>query len=287
MNLELDCRQLKKEALLKLKEKIKDEALQPVLAIIQVGSIDASNIYIRNKRKAADEIGIATTLCAFPEDVRQEQLLQKIDELNIDTNVNGIFIQLPIPNHLDEAELINRIDPKKDVDGLTTMNLGNLVSGKPLLTPCTPNAVMDILEQLNCDITGKKVVIIGRSRLVGKPLFHLLLQKDATITLCHSKTENLKEHTLTADILITAAGTKKNLITADMVKDDAIIIDVSIIRDEQNKLHGDVDYEAVKEKVTYVTPVPGGVGQLTVLELMKNTVKANEIQKQYTLTKKR
>lgn len=287
MSLKLDCRQLKKEELLKLKEKIKKEALQPVLAIIQVGSVDASNIYIRNKRKAADEIGIATTLCSFPEDVCQEQLLQKIDELNIDPNVNGIFIQLPIPAHLDEAELINRIDPKKDVDGLTTMNLGNLVSGKPLLTPCTPNAVMDILEQLNCDITGKKVVIIGRSRLVGKPLFHLLLQKDATITLCHSKTENLKEYTLNADILITAAGTKKNLITADMVKEDAIIIDVSIIRDEQNKLHGDVDYETVKEKVTYVTPVPGGVGQLTVLELMKNTVQAQEIQKQYTLTKKR
>lgn len=287
MSLKLDCRQLKKEELLKLKEKIKKEALQPVLAIIQVGSVDASNIYIRNKRKAADEIGIATILCSFPEDVCQEQLLQKIDELNIDPNVNGIFIQLPIPAHLDEAELINRIDPKKDVDGLTTMNLGNLVSGKPLLTPCTPNAVMDILEQLNCDITGKKVVIIGRSRLVGKPLFHLLLQKDATITLCHSKTENLKEYTLNADILITAAGTKKNLITADMVKEDAIIIDVSIIRDEQNKLHGDVDYETVKEKVTYVTPVPGGVGQLTVLELMKNTVQAQEIQKQYTLTKKR
>ena len=286
MNSNLDCRQLKKEALLKLKEKIEKEALQPVLAIIQVGSVDASNIYIRNKRKAADEIGITTTLCSFEEDVDQETLLRKIEELNENPNINGIFIQLPIPSHLDEVELINHIDPKKDVDGLTTMNLGNLVSGEPLLTPCTPNAVMDILEALDCDITGKNVTIIGRSRLVGKPLFHLLLQKDATITMCHSKTENLKEHTLNADILITAAGTKKNLITADMVKEDAIIIDVSIIRDEQNQLHGDVDYDTVKEKVNYVTPVPGGVGQLTVLELMKNTVKANEIQKTYTLKKK-
>lgn len=290
MNLELDCRKLKKDKLLELKEQIEKEMLHPVLAIIQVGSLDASNIYIRNKRKAADEIGIETKLYKFDEEVSTEELCSVIEKLNQSDEVNGIFIQLPLPKHLDENFLIDHIDPNKDVDGLTTINLGKLMNHDNSLVPCTPSAVMDIIDSLNYDLTGKKAVIIGRSRLVGMPLFHLLLKRNATVTICHSKTKNLKDYTSQADILITAAGTKINLVTEDMVKSGAVIIDVSIIRDENNQLHGDVDYDLVKEKVSYITPVPGGVGQLTVLELMKNTVKAKEIQKRkergsYTLKK--
>lgn len=279
MKFDLDCRELKKQKLLELKEKIQSFQFQPVLAILQVGNLDASNIYIRNKRKAASNIGIETRLYQFPESVTNEQLITRIEELNHREEINGIFLQLPIPSHLDETILINCIDAQKDVDGLTTTNLGKLVTQEDGLTPCTPNAVIDIIDALNYDLTGKNVVLIGRSRLVGIPLFHLLLKRNATIDVCHSKTGNLKEHTIHADVLITAAGTKKNLITADMVKEDAIVIDVSIIRDENNQLCGDVDYENVKEKVSYLTPVPGGVGQLTVLELMKNTVKAKILQK--------
>ncbi|HIU22461.1 MAG TPA: bifunctional 5,10-methylenetetrahydrofolate dehydrogenase/5,10-methenyltetrahydrofolate cyclohydrolase [Candidatus Fimihabitans intestinipullorum] len=275
----VDCRLLKKKKLEELKELIKDIDTPPVLAIIQVGNVDASNIYIRNKRKAAEMIGIQTQLYHFEENVTEEDLKRQIKRLNEDEQVNGIFIQLPIPRHLNEKLLIDEIDPIKDVDGLTTYNLGNLISGQEGLTPCTPNAVIDILDELHCDMTGQNVVVIGRSRLVGLPLFHLLLQRHATIDVCHSKTKDLKAHTIRADILVTAAGTQKNLITEDMVKKGSIIIDVSIIRDENNKLCGDVDYHNVVKKVSYITPVPGGVGQLTVLELMKNTMKAYQLQK--------
>ncbi len=256
-----------------LKVKLKTMTKIPTLAVIQVGNDESSNSYIKAKRKVAEEIGINFLHFKY-EEASNEEIITKITELNADGTVHGILIQLPLPKNLNEDLIINNIDPKKDVDGLTNINLGKLMSDQEGMTPCTPTGIMELLTAYRVNLEGKHAVIIGRSRLVGKPLLHLLLNQNATVTICHSKTKNLKDITSQADILIVAVG-KPRFVTRDMVKENSIIIDVGINR-ENNILVGDVDFDQVINKVTLITPVPKGVGPMTVIELMKNTIKAIE-----------
>ena len=260
----------------KLKEEIKSFPTKLKLVDIQIGNNEASNIYIKGKEKAASSIGIDFECIRFPENIEKAEVVNRIKELNQDTNTTGILLQLPIPNHLNTSELINYINPSKDVDGLTDLNQGKLVNGQDSLTSCTPSGVIKLLESYNIEINGKNIVIVGRSALVGKPLINLFLNKDATVTVCHSKTANLSSHTKQADILVVATG-QKDLITSDMVKEESVIIDVGINRID-NKIYGDVDFENIKDKVSYITPVPGGVGPMTITMLLYNTVKAYKLQ---------
>ena len=274
----VDCKELKAEGLEELKRNLEDKKVS--LRIIQVEGDSASDVYVRNKMKAGLEVGLDIQHILLSNDVTNEQILKIIDILNSDDNINGIMVQLPIPKHLDEDLIINSINPEKDVDGLTTTNLGKIVSKEKGLRPCTAEGVMTILDKcigLN-NLEGQNITIIGRSKLVGLPLFHMLLEYNATPTICHTRTKNLKDYTRNADIIVTAAGSEYKFINEDMIKEGAIIIDVSTVRGNNGKLHGDVFYDEVIEKASYVTPVPGGVGQLTVLELMKNTYKAYEQQ---------
>ncbi len=274
----VDCKELKAEGLEELKRNLEDKKVS--LRIIQVEGDSASDVYVRNKMKAGLEVGLDIQHILLSNDVTNEQILKIIDILNSDDNINGIMVQLPIPKHLDEDLIINSINPEKDVDGLTTTNLGKIVSKEKGLRPCTAEGVMTILDKcigLN-NLEGQNITIIGRSKLVGLPLFHMLLEYNATPTICHTRTKNLKDYTRNADIIVTAAGSEYKFINEDMIKEGAIIIDVSTVRGNNGKLHGDVFYDEVIEKASYVTPVPGGVGQLTVLELMKNTYKAYELQ---------
>ena len=252
----------------KLKSEIKTYMIKPCLAVIQIGNDEASNIYIKAKEKACSEVGIYLKHIKFGEDVREIEIINKIIELNNDDYVNGILLQLPIPQKFNEEKLINYISRNKDVDGLTDTNMGKLLNNKKCLISCTPQGIINMLEESNVEISGKNVVIVGRSKLVGKPLISLFLNKDATVTVCHSKTENLKQFTKNADILVVAIG-KKHFITDDMVKEGSIVIDVGINRMD-GKIYGDVDYENVKEKVSMITPVPGGVGPMTVAMLLNN-----------------
>lgn len=252
----------------KLKSEIKTYMIKPCLAVIQIGNDEASNIYIKAKEKACSEVGIYLKHIKFGEDVREIEIINKIIELNNDDYVNGILLQLPIPQKFNEEKLINYISRNKDVDGLTDTNMGKLLNNKKCLISCTPQGIINMLEESNVEISGKNVVIVGRSKLVGKPLISLFLNKDATVTVCHSKTENLKQFTKNADILVVAIG-KKHFITEDMVKEGSIVIDVGINRID-GKIYGDVDYENVKEKVSMITPVPGGVGPMTVAMLLNN-----------------
>lgn len=278
--MEYNWKEYKEQSLDKLKTLIEESGVEPTLAIIQVGSLPESNTYVRNKIKACERIGIKPFLYSFSENVTEEFLITIINQLNEDKTINGLFIQLPIPGIKDATRIVEAINPIKDVDGLTEKNFASLAYGKHSITPCTPKGIMEMLKHMNTPLDGKDVVIIGRSHLVGLPLMHLLLQENATVTICHSHTENLKEKTKNADVIITAVGNHKNLITADMVKEGAVVIDVAISKDnETGKLYGDADYESLKEKCSYITPVPGGVGQLTVLELMKNVVEASLYQK--------
>lgn len=255
-------------------EKIKDLKKELTLAVISVGTDPASEVYIRQKEKKALEIGYNFLNLHF-ETIEEEKLINKIKELNNDSNVTGIIVQLPLPSYLNKDVIINSISPLKDVDGLTDYNFLKLIHNEKGLTPCTPKGIVTLLDYYNIPISGKKVVIVGRSRLVGLPLFHLLLNRNATVTICHSKTLNLEEHTKNADILIVAVG-KKELITKDMIKKDSIIIDVGISRVD-NKLYGDVSKEC--ESVSkLMTPVPGGVGPMTVISLMENVYNAYLIQ---------
>ena len=252
----------------KLKSEIKTYMIKPCLAVIQIGNDEASNIYIKAKEKACSEVGIYLKHIKFGEDVREIEIINKIIELNNDDYVNGILLQLPIPQKFNEEKLINYISRSKDVDGLTDTNMGKLLNNKKCLISCTPQGIINMLEESNVEISGKNVVIVGRSKLVGKPLISLFLNKDATVIVCHSKTENLKQFTKNADILVVAIG-KKHFITDDMVKEGSIVIDVGINRID-GKIYGDVDYENVKEKVSMITPVPGGVGPMTVAMLLNN-----------------
>lgn len=251
-----------------LKAEIKTYMIKPCLAVIQIGNDEASNVYISAKQKACSEVGIYLKHIKFDEDSREIEIINKIIELNNDEYVHGILLQLPIPEKFNEEKLINYISRNKDVDGLTDINVGKLINNKKCLVSCTPQGIIKLLEESGVSIPGKNVVIVGRSKLVGKPLISLFLNNDATVTVCHSKTNNLKEFTKNADILVVAVG-KKHLITEDMVKKDSVVIDVGINRID-GKLYGDVDYENVKNKVSLITPVPGGVGPMTVAMLLYN-----------------
>lgn len=248
------------------------------LAVVQVGEDEASKVYVRQKEKMANELNYNFVHTKLSEDVSQEELLKVIDELNSDDHIHGILVQMPIPKHLDSKLVQNRIYSYKDVDGLTDVNAGILTHGKDGLVPCTPQGIVDLLKYYNIPIEGKNVTIIGRSDLVGKPLASLMTNNNATVTLCHSKTKNLKLFTQNADILVVAVG-KAKLIKSDYIKEGAVIVDVGINRMEDGKLCGDVDFDDVKDKVSYITPVPGGVGQMTVAELAKNTYKAYTLKK--------
>ena len=259
-----------------LRKKIKINNIKPNLTVIQIGNDSASNVYIKNKKIACEYVGIDFNLIKFNDYVQENEVISTIKELNNNKDVNGIIIQLPIPDNLDAYKIINTILPVKDVDGLTYKNVGNLVLGKDCLVSCTPLGIMELLKEYNVNLSGKNVCIVGRSNLVGKPLIQLLLNKDATVSICHSKSLDIKYYTKMADVLIVAAGHSK-LITKDMVKDGVIVIDVGINK-ENNALFGDVDFDYVSKKAALITPVPGGVGPMTVACLLKNVIKAYEIQ---------
>jgi methylenetetrahydrofolate dehydrogenase (NADP+)/methenyltetrahydrofolate cyclohydrolase len=238
------------------------------LALIMVGNNPASQVYVRNKIKACGEVGIKVREFFLDEKIPQKELLRIIAECNDDPSVNGILVQLPLPSHLSESEIINAIDPQKDVDGLTIVNQGKLMAGADAIAPATPKGVITLLQKYFVEIAGKNAVVVGRSKLVGKPAALLLLQKNATVTIAHSKTANLRDVTKRADILVVAVG-KPNFITADMVKKDAVVVDVGINKVE-GKIVGDVDFAAVKEVASYITPVPKGVGPMTIVSLLEN-----------------
>ena len=268
----IDGKLIRDEILVQIKKEVKTYMIKPCLAVIQIGNDEASNSYIKAKENACQNTGIYFKHIKFDEDVKEIEVINKILELNNDEYVHGILIQLPLPEKFNPDKLINYIARNKDVDGLTDINLGKLYNNKNGLISCTPQGIIKILEHENIEVEGKNVVIVGRSNLVGKPLLGLLLNKNATVTICHSKTTNLKEHTQKADILIVAVG-KKHFITEDMVKDKAVVIDVGINK-EDGKLYGDVDFAKVKTKASKITPVPGGVGPMTVAMLMNNVIKS-------------
>lgn len=256
-----------------LKSIIEKNNLNPKIIVIQIGNDERSNIYIKNKERACHKIGISFELKKYSLETNEEQILNDISVFNEDTNVHGIILQLPIPKSFDQNKIINSISYKKDVDGLTNINLGKLMSNEKCFTSCTPTGIIHLLKKYNIPIEGKHVVIIGRSLLVGKPLALLLLKNNATVTICHSKTNNLKNITKEADILISATG-EKHLIKEDMVKKDSTIIDVGIIS-ENGKVYGDVDFESVKNNIKYITPVPGGIGPMTIAILLKHVVEGS------------
>lgn len=254
-------------------QELRGEGIIPGLAVIIVGEDPASKIYVASKEKACADIGFYSEKYALPESVTQDELLNLIKKLNNDDRINGILCQLPLPSHLDEKAVINAIDPQKDVDAFHPQNVGKIMIGEYDFLPCTPAGVMELLSAYNIEITGKKCVVIGRSNIVGKPMAMLLLHKNGTVTICHSKTVNLPEICRSADILVAAVG-KAKFVTADMVKDGVVVIDVGMNRPEGGKLCGDVDFENVAEKCSYITPVPGGVGPMTIAMLMQNTLTA-------------
>lgn len=264
----------------KILDELHNEALKlsnkPNLVVIQVGNNEASNIYISQKQKMAEYIGYGFKHLKFNDNIGEEELLHEIDKLNNDKNVHAILVQMPLPSNLDAKIISNAINPLKDVDGLSNLNAGKLFHDEEALLSCTPYGVMRLLEEYNIQVAGKNVVVVGKSDLVGKPMAMLLSNADATVTICHSKTKNLKEHTLLADILVVAVG-KPNLITGDMVNDGTVVIDIGINRCD-DKICGDVNFDEVKDKASYITPVPGGVGQMTVAMLGVNILKAYYMQ---------
>ena len=271
----------------KISAEIKDELKQEVaamkaegkeiaLAVIQVGEDPASSVYVRNKKKACEYIGITSVSYEIPEDSTQQELLDLVEKCNKDPKINGILVQLPLPPHMDEDAVIHAIDPKKDVDGFHPVSVGNMVIGNDGFLPCTPAGIIELLKRSGVEIGGKECVFLGRSNIVGKPMSMLLLRENGTVTVCHSRTRNLREVCSRADILVVAVGRPK-FIDASYVKEGAVIIDVGIHRNENNKLCGDVDFDAVKEKTSAITPVPGGVGPMTIAMLMKNCVQSKKL----------
>lgn len=269
----LNGKQIAEEIKNEIKLEIDNLKIKPCLAVIIVGKNPASQIYVQNKKLACDRVGIKSITHELPENIQEEKILQLINNLNKDKNIHGILVQLPLPSHIDENKIINAINPKKDVDGFHPLNIGKMMLGEKTFLPCTPAGIIEILKRSEIKIEGKHAVIVGRSNIVGKPVAQLLLNENATISVCHSKTKNLKEITKQADILVVATG-KANFITEDMIKKYAIIIDVGINRTEDNKICGDVDFENVKNKASLITPVPGGVGPMTIAMLLKNTLEA-------------
>ena len=258
-------------------EALREKGIEACLAVIIVGDDPASRVYVNNKKKACALTGIRSEEYALPEETTEQELLSLIDRLNADEKVNGILCQLPLPKHIDENTVIERIDSKKDVDMFSCVNVGKMWVGDGVFLPCTPAGVMELLAYYDIDPSGKNCVVIGRSNIVGKPMACLLLEKNATVTVCHSKTRNLAGICRRADIIVAAVGRAK-FVTADMVKDGAVVVDVGINRNEDGKLCGDVDFENVKEKASYITPVPGGCGPMTIAMLMKNTAMAVKMQ---------
>ncbi|MDE7192857.1 MAG: bifunctional methylenetetrahydrofolate dehydrogenase/methenyltetrahydrofolate cyclohydrolase FolD [Oscillospiraceae bacterium] len=260
-----------------IKEEIAREGLDIGLAVVIVGDDPASRVYVNNKKKACEFCGIKSYEYALPEDATEEELLELIDTLNGDGKVNGILVQLPLPKQLDEKKIIERISPMKDVDAFHESNVGRIMIGNYAFLPCTPAGCMELIRSTGVEVSGKECVVIGRSNIVGKPMAMLLLHENGTVTVCHSRTKDLAEVCRRADILIAAVG-RANFVTADMVKEGAVVIDVGINRLENGKLCGDVKFDEVSEKAGYITPVPGGVGPMTIAMLMKNTVMAKRIQ---------
>ncbi|MCM3665441.1 bifunctional methylenetetrahydrofolate dehydrogenase/methenyltetrahydrofolate cyclohydrolase FolD [Mesobacillus subterraneus] len=254
-------------------QEMKTQGMTPGLAVILVGDNQASRTYVNSKQKTARELGMHNVLIEYPESITEQELLAKIDELNNDENIHGILVQLPLPGHINETHLIEAISPDKDVDGFHPINIGRMMTGQDAFLPCTPFGVMVMMKEMEIDLAGKHVVVVGRSNIVGKPAGQLFLNKNATVTYCHSKTKDLKEHTRQADVVVAAVG-KAGLITADHIKPGAVVIDVGMNRDVEGKLCGDVAYAEVKEKAGYITPVPGGVGPMTIAMLMYNTLKS-------------
>ncbi len=252
-------------------EKLSETGRKPCLAVILVGSDPASAVYVGNKKKACEYCGFDSVSIEMPEETTEEEVLKKIAELNSDENVDGILVQLPLPKHINEDNVILAIDPSKDVDGFHPVNVGNLLIGRDGFVSCTPAGIIELLKRSDVDIQGKECVVVGRSNIVGKPMAVLMLRENATVTVCHSRTKDLKEVTKRADILIVAVG-KPRLITKEYVKDGAVVIDVGIHRTENKKLCGDVDFDDVCERTSLITPVPGGVGPMTIAMLMKNTL---------------
>ncbi len=266
-----------KENVKKETEKLKAKGIVPGLAVILVGDDPASRVYVNNKKKACEFVGFKSEEFALPASTTQEELLALVEELNNRDDINGILCQLPLPKGLDENAVIEAISPLKDVDAFHKQNVGRIMLGDYDFLPCTPAGIMEMLSAYDISVDGKKCVVIGRSNIVGKPMAMLLLHENGTVTICHSHTIDLKEITSEADILVAAIG-KAKFVTADMVKENAVVIDVGMNRDEKGKLCGDVDFDNVKDKCSYITPVPGGVGPMTIATLMKNTLKAAKLQ---------
>ena len=258
---------------------LKEKGINPGLAVIIVGDDPASRVYVNNKKKACEDLGIYSEEYAMPGETTEEELLKLIDELNSRKEISGILVQLPLPKHIDEKNVINAIDPKKDVDAFHPVNVGKIMVGDFDFVPCTPAGVMELIKESGIDVAGKDCVVVGRSNIVGKPQAMLLLHKNGTVTICHSKTKDLKEKTKNADILVAAVGIP-NFITGDMIKPGAVVIDVGINRIAPKTLVGDVDYESAEKVAGAITPVPGGVGPMTIAMLMRNTIKAAEINNQ-------
>ena len=256
---------------------LKANGIEPCLAVILVGDDPASRVYVNNKKKACEFCGIRSLEYVLPAETTEEELIALVKKLNDDKSVNGILCQLPLPKHLDEKKVLNLIKPEKDVDAFHPENVGHIMIGDFNFLPCTPAGIMEMFRFENIDLDGKNCVVIGRSNIVGKPMAMLMLKENATVTICHSRTKNLKEIVAGADVIVAAVG-RPNFVTADMVKDGAVIIDVGINRMDDGKLCGDVDFEACKEKASYITPVPGGVGPMTIATLMQNTITATRIQ---------
>lgn len=277
----IDGKKVSGEVRARIREEVaalKSEGIVPGLAVIIVGEDPASKVYVRNKKRACEECGIYSEEYALPEATTEEELLALVARLNADAKISGILIQSPIPKHLDEDFIVSHIDPKKDVDAFLPVNVGHIMIGDYDFLPCTPAGVMELLHAYDIPVEGRECVVVGRSNIVGKPQAMMLLHENGTVTMCHSRTRNLAEVTRRADILVAAVG-KAKFITADMVHEGATVIDVGINRDENGKLCGDVDFEAVKEKAAYITPVPGGVGPMTITMLLKNTLKAARLQR--------
>lgn len=277
----IDGKQISLDIKNELKEKIaryKEQGIEITLAVVKVGNDPASAVYVRNKEKACEYVGINSKTLALPEETTEEELLNVVKELNEDKNVNGILVQLPLPKHIDESKVLLTIDSTKDVDGFHPVNVGKMVIGEDTFLPCTPAGIIEMIKRTDIDIEGKECVVIGRSNIVGKPMAMLMLKENATVTIAHSRTKDLKEVTKRADIIVAAIG-KAKFVTADYVKEDAVVIDVGMDRDENAKLCGDVDFESVSKVASAITPVPGGVGPMTVTMLLVNCLRSVELNK--------
>ena len=275
MTIILDGKKLRDKIFEELKAKLEKKSSKPTLAVIIVGDNPASKIYVNTKQKTAEKLGINSLVIEYPKDVTEQEILNKINELNNNKSITAILVQLPLPKHINKFNIIDAIDPKKDVDGLTPYNSGKLFSGEiPYVYPCTPKGILLLMDEYGIELEGKQAVVVGRSNLVGKPVAQMLLNRNATVTMCHSRTKNLADITKTADILISAVG--KNIVGEKYIKNNCVVIDVGIFRDDSGKIRGDVDFDSVFKHTSFISPVPGGVGPMTIASLMMNTIELFE-----------